>query len=251
LKKMNIIQTENLAVGFNRAVVLSGLNFTIPKDRITVILGKSGCGKSTLLKTLVGLIPPIEGSISMSGEKIDFDSEESVQSLYRRIGVLYQNGALLNSLSLYNNLALPLRINHPGLQSEIENRLVLASLSRMGLLDSKDKYPAELSGGMRKRAALARALILSPEIIFCDEPSAGLDPITSASLDELMLDLKNQFNMTLVVVTHELRSITRIADDVIVIKDGGILFQGPFESLFAAKDPFIATFFLKEGMNDG
>lgn len=248
---MEFIKADNLAVGFNGAAVLSVLNFAILEDRITVILGKSGCGKSTLLKTLVGLIPPIEGSISFSGEKIDFDSEKSLLALYRRIGVLYQNGALLNSLNLYNNIALPLRMNHPGLHTEIEKQLVLAALSRMGLVESQAKYPAELSGGMRKRAALARALILGPEIVFCDEPSAGLDPITSSGLDELMLELKNQFKMTLLVVTHELRSISKIADDVIVIKDGGIHFQGPFESLFAAKDPFIDTFFLKEGKNDG
>lgn len=248
---MKLIEAEDLAVGFNLETVLSGLNFSILKDRITVILGTSGCGKSTLLKTLVGLIPPIEGSIFFSGEKIEFDSEKSLEGLYKRIGVLYQNGALLNSLNLYNNIALPLRMNHPGLHAEIEKQLVLAALSRMGLEKSQAKYPAELSGGMRKRAALARALILSPEIIFCDEPSAGLDPITSSGLDQLMLDLKNQFKMTLVVVTHELRSIAKIADDVIVIKDGGIHFQGPFLNLLAAKDPFIDTFFLKEGNNDG
>lgn len=244
---MEMIQAENLSVGFNRKAVLSGLNFTVSKDRITVILGKIGCGKSTLLKTLMGLIPPVEGSITFSGEKVDFDSEKSLQRLYRRIGILYQNGALLNSLNLFDNIALPLRMNHPGLHPEIERQLVLSSLSRMGLAESQGKYPAELSGGMRKRAALARALILSPEIIFCDEPSAGLDPITSSGLDRLMLDLKHQFNMTLVVVTHELRSISKIADDVIVIKDGEIHFRGPFASLFTARDPFINSFFLREG----
>jgi phospholipid/cholesterol/gamma-HCH transport system ATP-binding protein len=248
---MKIIEVNNLAVGFNKGIVLSGLNFSVLKDRITVILGESGCGKSTLLKTLIGLIPPLEGTISFAGENIDFGSEKSLQNLYRRIGVLYQNGALLNSLNLYDNIALPLRMTHPGLHDKIEKQLVLASLSQMGLLGNEDKFPAELSGGMRKRASLARALILNPEIIFCDEPSSGLDPITSSGLDALMLEMKSQFNMTLVVVTHELRSIANIADDVIVIKEGGIHFQGPFLGLFEAGDPFITNFFLKEENDDG
>jgi len=247
---MEIIKAKKLSVGFNQETVLTGLNFSILKDRITVILGKSGSGKTTLLKTLIGLIPPMEGSFAFCGEEVEFDSEESLRSLYKKIGVLYQGGALLNSLNLYENIALPLRMNHPGLQKEIEQELVQRSLSRFGLVESESKHPAELSGGMRKRAALARALILNPEIIFCDEPSAGLDPITSSGLDELMLDLKLDFKMTLVVVTHELRSIAKIADDVIVLNNGGIHFRGAFQTLFAAEDPFLNTFFLKEGNDD-
>ena len=241
---------KQLSAGFNKDPVLSGLNFSIKKDKITVILGKSGCGKSTLLKTLVGLLPPITGEVVFSSQKIDFDSEKSLQFLYSRVGVLYQNCALLNSLDLYENIALPIRMNHPGLPRNIEKELVSNSLERVGLLESWSKFPAELSGGMRKRASLARAMILDPEVIFCDEPSAGLDPITSQGLDELMLDLKRDFGMTLVVVTHELRSIDKIADEVIVLKDGGLHFCGPFSELFADGDPFITTFFLKRGQND-
>ncbi len=247
---MELIKTNNLSVGFNLTSVISGINLSILKDRITVVLGKSGCGKSTLLKTLVGLIPPISGDIYFSGNKVDFFSEKSLQSLYRRIGVLYQNGALLNSLNLYDNISLPIRMNHPGFQLEIERELVMTALSKVGLEKSWAKYPSELSGGMRKRASLARAMILDPDIIFCDEPSAGLDPITSRGLDEMMLNLKQNFGMTLVVVTHELRSIEKIADDVIVLNEGSLYFSGPFQDMFSTEDPFISTFFLKEGNKD-
>ncbi|MFC2161186.1 ABC transporter ATP-binding protein [Acidobacteriota bacterium] len=247
---MELIKTSELSVGFKQESVLVDLNFSIHKDRITIVLGKSGCGKSTLLKTLVGLIPPIGGDIYFSREKVDFFSEKSLQSLYRRIGVLYQNSALLNSFNLYDNIALPIRMNHPGFQIEIERELVLTALSKVGLQECWAKFPAELSGGMRKRASLARAMILDPDIVFCDEPSAGLDPITSYELDKMMLSLKHNFRMTIVVVTHELRSIEKIADDVIVLKDGGIHFCGTFQEMLAAEDPFINTFFLKQGHKD-
>lgn len=243
---MEIFKVNDLSAGFDKKPVLKALNFSIMKDRITVILGTSGCGKSTLLKTMVGVLPPLAGEMIFSSRKIDFGSEKSLQFLYSKVGVLFQNGALLNSLNLYENTALPIRMNHPGLQQDIEKELVFNSLAKVGLMDSWSKYPAELSGGMRKRASLARAMILDPEIIFCDEPSAGLDPITSQGLDKLMLDLKKDFGMALVVVTHELRSIEKIADNVIVIQNGGIHFSGLFKELFTVKDPFINTFFLRE-----
>lgn len=244
---MDNLQARNLTVGFGVRPILTGLNFAIREEGITVILGKSGCGKSTLLKTLVGLIPPIAGEVVFSGTSVDFQSEKALQDLYKKIGVLYQNGALLNSLNLYENIALPLRMQHPHLQREIEEEMVFSRLSQVGLRESWRKFPAELSGGMRKRASLARALILDPEVVFCDEPSAGLDPITSGGLDELMMGLKENFGMTLVVVTHELRSIEKISDRVIVLHEGTVHFQGDFKDLFTSKDDFIHTFFLKKG----
>ena len=187
---MEIIRATNLDVGYGRDPVLKGLNFGILKGEITVVVGKSGCGKSTLLKTLIGLIPPLSGEIHFNKNRIDFLSEDSLQILYKNIGVLYQSSALLNSLSLYENVALPLRLEYPEVPHELEEQLVYFRLSQVGLDQWVDKYPSELSGGMRKRAALARALILEPEMVFCDEPSAGLDPITSTGLDELHLSLK-------------------------------------------------------------
>ncbi len=247
---MEIIRACDLSVGYEKSTVLEELNFAIPKGEVTIMLGKSGCGKSTLLKTLIGLIPPMKGEIFFSGEKIDFHSEMSLQSLYNRIGVLYQNGALLNSLSVYENVALPVRMKHQALKREREEQMVYQRLSQVGLRESAGKYPSELSGGMRKRVALARAMILDPEIIFCDEPSAGLDPITSSGLDDLLMDLRKTLGMTVVVVTHELRSIEKIADRVIVLHEGRMHFSGEYDELFSLKDTFIETFFLRKGKDD-
>jgi len=247
---MEIIRVCDLSVGYEKSTVLEELNFTILKGEVTIILGKSGCGKSTLLKTLIGLIPPTRGEIFFSGEKIDFHSEVSLQSLYNRIGVLYQNGALLNSLSVYENVALPIRMKHQAFKRENEEQMVYQRLSQVGLRESAGKYPSELSGGMRKRAALARAMVLDPEIIFCDEPSAGLDPITSSGLDDLLMNLKKTLGMTVVVVTHELRSIEKIADRVIVLHEGRMHFSGEYDELFSLKDTFIDTFFLRKGKDD-
>jgi phospholipid/cholesterol/gamma-HCH transport system ATP-binding protein len=244
---MEIIKAIDLDIGYGGSLVLQKLNFSIPKGQITIVLGKSGCGKTTLLKSLIGLIPPMKGEIYFGGEKIDFFSEESLQSLYSRIGVLYQNGALLNGLTLYENVALPIRMKNQKIQREHEEEMVYERLSQVGLRENAGKYPSELSGGMRKRGALARAMVLDPEVIFCDEPSSGLDPITSSGLDDLLMNLKENLGMTVVVVTHELRSIQKIADRVIVLHEGNMHFSGEYEELLVLKDPFIETFFLRKG----
>jgi len=244
---MKIIKAIDLDIGYRESLVLQKLNFSIPKGQITIVLGKSGCGKTTLLKSLIGLIPPMKGEIYFGGEKIDFFSEESLQSLYSRIGVLYQNGALLNGLTLYENVALPIRMKNQKIQREDEEEMVYERLSQVGLRENAGKYPSELSGGMRKRGALARAMVLDPEVIFCDEPSSGLDPITSSGLDDLLMNLKENLGMTVVVVTHELRSIQKIADRVIVLHEGKMHFSGEYKELLVLKDPFIETFFLRKG----
>ena len=241
-----VIAVKKLDVGYGKEIVLKNLDFQVTPGEITVILGKSGCGKSTILKTLMGLIPPIAGEIFFFNEKMDYFSEQCLNRLYHRIGVLYQGSALLNSLTLYENVSLPLRMHYPGFSREIEKEMVYSRLSQVGLTGSYHKYPAELSGGMRKRAALARAMILDPEIILCDEPSSGLDPITAAGLDELMLKLKEYFRMTFVVVTHELRSIEKIADKAVVLNNGQLHFFGEYRQLVSTGDPFIRSFFLRD-----
>ncbi len=247
---MEIIKTIDLDIGYGKDLVLEKLNFSIPAGQITIVLGKSGCGKSTLLKSLIGLIPPKKGEIIFKGEKIDFSSEESLHSLYTRIGVLYQNGALLNALTLYENVALPIRMKHQNIQKDVEEHMVYERLSQVGLRESAGKFPSELSGGMKKRGALARAMVLNPEVIFCDEPSSGLDPITSSELDDLLSNLKENLGMTVVVVTHELRSIKRIADRAIVLHEGKMHFSGEYKELLSLSDPFIEAFFLKKGMDN-
>jgi len=247
---MEIIRVRDLDVGYGREVVLRRMNFAIDRGRVTVVVGESGSGKSTLLKTLIGLLPPLAGEVFLGGERIDFASERNLGRLFRRIGVLYQNSALLGSLSLFDNIALPIRMHHRDWPKAEETARVGAMLERVGLRGAEAKFPFELSGGMRKRAALARAMVLQPDLIFCDEPSAGLDPITSAGLDELLRDLQSRHGVTFVVVTHELRSISRIADRVLLIRDGAIRYDGEFADLSASGDPYVHAFFLRKADHD-
>jgi phospholipid/cholesterol/gamma-HCH transport system ATP-binding protein len=247
---MDIIRAHGLTVGYGKEPVLEGLDFGVPEGLITVVLGISGSGKSTLLKTLAGLLPPLGGGFDFAGAPVDYRSERSLGTLYERIGVLYQGGALLNGLSLYENVALPIRMHYPGIPETVVRDMVYAGLAQVEMADAASKTPAELSGGMRKRGALARALAMDPDVVFCDEPSSGLDPITSSLLDDLLLRLKETFGTTLVVVTHELRSIERIADRVLVLHEGHLHHAGEAAGLARSADPFIRTFFLKRDSHD-
>jgi phospholipid/cholesterol/gamma-HCH transport system ATP-binding protein len=247
---MDIISAEGLTIGYGEETVLRDLTFGIPKGRITAVVGVSGSGKSTLLKTLAGLLPPLAGGFAFDGRAVDYRSEASLRFLYGKIGVLYQGGALLNGLSLFENVALPVRMQYPRMPEDMVRSMALASLAQVELAESADKSPAELSGGMAKRGALARALVLDPDVVFCDEPSSGLDPITSSLLDDLLLRLKATFRMTLVVVTHELRSIERVADRVLLIDGGGFRFAGEYAEMVASQDPFIRTFLLRKDSHD-
>jgi phospholipid/cholesterol/gamma-HCH transport system ATP-binding protein len=247
---MDSITVHKLAVGYGNLEVLRDLDFAIPAARITAIVGTSGCGKTTLLKTLAGLVPPLAGEILLDGAAVDYYSEESLRSLYAKIGVLYQDSALLNNLSLYENVALPVRMQFPDIPGPILKEMVHDRLAQVGLIDSAAKYPVELSGGMRKRGGLARALVLDPEVVLCDEPSGGLDPITSGHLDDLLLSLSRTFRTTLIVVTHELRSIERIADRVIVLNEGRLRFCGGLADVGTSDDPFVRSFFLRKADHD-
>ena len=247
---MDIISAHELTVGYGRTEVLGRLTFAIPRGLITAVVGISGSGKSTLLKTLAGLLPPLGGDFDFDGAPVDYRSEASLRRLYARIGVLYQDGALLNGLSLYENVALPVRIHFPEIPEDMVRDMVHAGLAQVEMADAAEKFPSELSGGMRKRGALARALVLSPDLVFCDEPSSGLDPITSHRLDNLLLELKERNGMTLIVVTHELRSIDRVADRVLLLNDGGLRFAGDHAALDRSGDDFIRTFFLRKGHHD-
>ena len=207
---MHGITAENLSIGYGEHIVMEGLNFDVRKGEVKVIMGGSGCGKSTLLKHLIGLEPAKAGRI-LYGDEVFDPSNPRAEQIRRRFGVLFQGGALWSSMTVAENVALPLE-QYTDLSAAEIRELVELKLSLVGLGGLGARAPSELSGGMRKRAGLARAIALDPEILFFDEPSAGLDPLSSRRLDELILELRDALGATVVVVTHELASIFAIAD---------------------------------------
>ncbi len=203
-------------MGYGQRVVQNNLNFTIKRGEVFVILGGSGCGKSTLLKHLIGLYNPMKGIINIRGKQISHAPLSTKRKLMQEFGVLYQSGALLGGLTLAENVSLPLE-EFRKYSTKERNIIIDEKLDLVDLKEFRDYFPAEISGGTKKRAGLARAMALTPDLLFFDEPSAGLDPISSASLDQLILDLREQLQTTMVVVTHELDSIYTIADSAIVL----------------------------------
>ncbi|MDP2173775.1 MAG: ATP-binding cassette domain-containing protein [Candidatus Cloacimonadaceae bacterium] len=242
IKEQAIIKVRGLEARYGETVVLKDINLDIFAGEITVILGGSGCGKTTLLKNILRLQEPYRGSVSFWDEDILALEETKFAEVLKKIGMLFQNGALLNSISVFDNIAIPLE-QHTRLSRSLISRIIRVKLGLVGMEDAIFLLPSELSGGMKKRAALARAMALDPKILFCDEPSAGLDPLTSANLDELILNLKKQLKMSIVVVTHELASIHRIADKIVFLDSGKIVFHGSLEDAKQAKIPVIDTFF--------
>lgn len=211
-----VIKVQSLTMGYGGNIIQKDLTFEVPHGKVTVIMGASGCGKSTLLRHMVGLMEPKSGHVFYWGRDFWKADEATRLSILRRIGVLYQNGALWSSMTLAENIALPLREFTRLTEKEIQE-LVSLKLALVGLAGFEDFYPSELSGGMRKRAAVARAIALDPEILFFDEPSAGLDPVSARRLDDLILELKEGLGATIVVVTHELDSIFAIGDHAIYL----------------------------------
>jgi len=237
-----IIRVQNLTTQFDHTTVLDNVSIDIYPSEITVILGRSGCGKTTLLKSMIRLQQPNLGTIEIFGQDVTWMEENDFNRILRKIGVLFQNGALLNSLTVGENVAIPLE-QHTDLPLTLIQRLVRTKLHLVELDHAIHLLPSQLSGGMRKRAALARAIALDPLILFGDEPSAGLDPITAAALDQLLVKLRDILNMTLVIVTHELASIHRIADRIIFLDQGRVLFQGKLQDAKLSSIPAIQHFF--------
>jgi len=242
-----VIVVEDVTSGYDDTPITSGVSFTVHAGEVFGILGGSGSGKSTLLKHMIGLLPPLAGRVLIDGADITAAEGRTRRSILRRIGVMYQQGALFGSLTLGENVDLPLQA-HTALPSYARRRVALAKLHAVGLSGYADHYPDEISGGMRKRAAIARAMALDPGILFLDEPSAGLDPVTSQEIDKLILRLANVLHITFVVVTHELPSILAIVDRAIMLdKDTrGVLAVGTPSELRARTDvPFLRRFFTR------
>ncbi|MCC5822871.1 MAG: ABC transporter ATP-binding protein [Planctomycetes bacterium] len=218
-----MIRVEGLVKRFGGVTVLDGINLTVNPGETMVIMGGSGSGKSTLLRCMIGSHRPEAGRIELFGQNICGLDEERLNEVRKKFGILFQSGALFNSMTLYENVALPLQ-EHTDLDPEIIDIQVKIKLELVGLREHANKYPAQISGGMKKRAGLARALALDPKILFYDEPSAGLDPVTSAQIDQLIIALTRQLGVTSVVVTHEMDSAFTIADRMAMLDRGRMLF---------------------------
>ena len=243
-----VVRVRDLVAAYAGRVVLEDVSFDVRRGEVFVILGGSGCGKSTLLKHMIGLHHPASGRVEIEGEDLTASAGEARLAILRRLGVLYQSAALFSSMTLAENVALPLE-EFTDLPREAIDALVRVKLSLVGLAHAESRFPAELSGGMKKRAGVARALALDPHLLFFDEPSAGLDPITSAELDQLILSLRDALGATIVIVTHELPSIYAVADRCIMLDRARrtIVAEGrPAELRDASPDPWVRAFFRRE-----
>jgi phospholipid/cholesterol/gamma-HCH transport system ATP-binding protein len=244
----NLIEVRDVKKVYGGRAVLDGVNLDVPRGQTLVIMGGSGSGKSTLLRLMFGNESLDGGHIIVDGKDLATMNEKQLDEYRRSIGVLFQSGALYNSMNVADNVALPLR-EHSDLPEHTIAIMVKIKLELVGLRRSAHKMPAELSGGMKKRAALARALALDPKVLFYDEPSAGLDPVTSAEIDELINDLTNKLGVTSVVVTHEMDSAFRIADQMVLLDCGKIVASGTPEEMKASKDPLVRQFL--DGLTEG
>jgi phospholipid/cholesterol/gamma-HCH transport system ATP-binding protein len=241
----DLIEIRGLNSYYDSRQVLFDVEFGIPKHQVTVIMGVSGCGKTTLFRHLTGLKRTKPGEIMVDGQDLGKFSEGRLRSYRRRIGVLFQSGALFNSMSLRENIAVPLKV-HTKLAEETIRIMAVMKLNMVGLSKFSDYMPSQLSGGMRKRAGLARSLAMDPEVLFVDEPSSGLDPITAAGLDRLLLDLRKTLGMTVVVVTHELESAFKIADRMVVMDKGRVMAAGIPEDIRNSADERVRQFLSRE-----
>jgi phospholipid/cholesterol/gamma-HCH transport system ATP-binding protein len=245
-----LIEAKDVAVVFNKQVVLSEINLSIERGQTVAIIGESGCGKTVFMKTLVGLVKPTQGVIIFDGRVLGEMSPEELTRTRRRFGFVFQNAALFDSMSIFDNVAFPLRQSEAVAESEVNDRVML-HLTEVGLpKDVTRKRPAELSGGMRKRVGLARALILRPEVVVYDEPTTGLDPIMSDVINELILETRRRYPVTSVVVTHDMHTARKVADRVLMFypryrldeHESQILFDGPPSDLEHAEDRRVRQF---------
>jgi phospholipid/cholesterol/gamma-HCH transport system ATP-binding protein len=239
-----MIQLKDIHKSFGDHVVLKGLNLEIPKGKVTVILGSSGCGKSILMKHMIGLIKPDRGHVVVDNVDLHQLSETELNSFRRKFGMLFQSAALFDSMTVEDNVAFPLR-EHLSLSSEAIRRRVKDCLGLVGLKDVEGKMPSELSGGMRKRVGLARAIALEPEIILYDEPTTGLDPLMTDTINRLIIHTQEKLSVTSVVISHDIESTFAVADKVAMLYEGGIVAEGTPEDLRRSSHPFVQQFLSK------
>jgi phospholipid/cholesterol/gamma-HCH transport system ATP-binding protein len=238
-----IIKVRDLVVGFGDQIVLDHLSLDVRRGEILGVVGASGAGKSVLLRTIIGLLPRRHGTIEVLGVDITTVGEAERRALERRWGILFQHGALFSSLTVRENVQFPMRENLE-LSPRLMDEMALAKLEMVGLTpDDLNKYPAELSGGMTKRVALARALALDPEIVFLDEPTSGLDPISGGDFDELIRTLQQTLGLTVFMVTHDLESLYTACDRVAALADGKVVAEGPLEVMLECEHPWVKTYF--------
>lgn len=240
-----MIKVNNLVAKYGDSVVLDGITLHVQARETMVIMGQSGCGKSTLLKHLIGLMQPAEGEIIINGTNTVQMNEVQRRDFCRSIGMLFQSGALFNSMTVAQNVAFPVYEHHK-IAKAVVDIMVKMKLDLVGLGDAGQKMPSELSGGMRKRAGLARAMILDPKIIFLDEPTSGLDPVIAAGIDELVLKIKKAFQTTMVVVSHDIDSGFKIADRIAIFQNGRIAQVGTPDEIRQSDDPYVQQFINRE-----
>jgi phospholipid/cholesterol/gamma-HCH transport system ATP-binding protein len=237
-----VVEVYGLSAAFDDRKVLEDVSFSAFNGEVTVILGTSGSGKTTLLRHLLGLLPVTRGSLKVLGKDISTLTEAEQLELYLKLGVFYQSGGLINSMTVAENVALPLK-QHTKLPQSLIDEIVAMKLGLVNLSHAEQLYPAHLSGGMIKRAALARAIAMDPPLLFCDEPGAGLDPVSLESLDQLILNLKNLLGISVVMVTHEVSSIMRVADRIVYLDHGRVVFEGSIEDALKSDKEAVIEFF--------
>jgi phospholipid/cholesterol/gamma-HCH transport system ATP-binding protein len=242
-RRETIIEARGVQAGFGERLVLDGVDLDVYRGEILGFVGGSGAGKSVLMRTIIGLIPKRAGTIKVFGQDMDAASERERQAVERRWGVLFQQGALFSSLTVRENVQFPLR-EYLKLSQALMDELALAKIEMVGLDASvMDKYPSELSGGMTKRVALARALALDPDIVFLDEPTSGLDPIGAGEFDSLIATLQRTLGLTVFMVTHDLDSLHTVCDRIAVLADGRIMAAGDMNAMLASEHPWLKAYF--------